>query len=139
MSGITRRGSGGPWEDQVGYSRVVVAEAGGGRTAWTAGCSATVGGRVVHPGDALQQTRVAMAMALFALEGAGFTLLDVVQTRMYVVDIRANAEAVGAAHREVFGDVRPAASMIGVSELIDPDMVVEVEVVAWSAAPPTRV
>ena len=132
MSEITRLGSGGPWEDVVGYSRVVVAGGPGGRTAWTAGCTSMVNGRVVHPGDALQQARVAMATALFALERAGFSVDDVVQTRMYVVDIVANSEAVGAAHAEVFGKARPAASMVGVASLVNPQLLVEVEVVAWS-------
>jgi enamine deaminase RidA (YjgF/YER057c/UK114 family) len=133
MNEITRLSSGGMWEDVVGYSRVVVAGGPGGRTAWTAGCTATLAGRVIHVGDALQQARVAMATALFALERAGFGVECVVQTRMYVKDLIENQEAVGLAHSEVFGAVRPAATMIGVADLVDPDMLVEVEVVAWSA------
>ena len=117
-----RLGSGAPWEDVVGYSRVVVA----GSSAWVSGTTATVDGVVVHPGDAGAQIRVALAGIARALEGAGLTMADVVRTRMYVTDI-SRWEEVGRAHGEVFGDIRPATSMVQVAALIDPAMLVEVE------------
>lgn len=128
---IERISSGGPFEDVVGYSRVVVASGPGGHTGWTAGCTALLGGVVHHPGDAYAQALVAFQTALFALERAGFAPQDVVQTRMHVVDIAAHGPDVGRAHAEVLGQVRPAATMVGVPALIDPELLVEVEVVAW--------
>ncbi len=117
-----RIGSGAPWEDVVGYSRVVVS----GSAAWVSGTTATVDGAVVHPGDAAAQTRVALAGIGRALEQAGFTLADVVRTRMFVTDI-GRWEEVGRAHGEVFGDIRPATTMVQVAALIDPGMLVEIE------------
>ena len=117
-----RLGSGAPWEDVVGYSRVVVS----GDSAWVSGTTATVDGEVVHPGDAGAQTRVALAGIGRALAEAGFALGDVVRTRMYVTDI-GRWEEVGRAHGEVFGDIRPATAMVQVAALIDPAMLVEVE------------
>ena len=128
---IERYSSGGPYEDVVGYSRVVVAAGYGGATGWTAGTTALVNGAIQHPGDAYGQALVAFLAALFALERAGFARTDTVQTRMYVVDLDRNADAVGRAHAELLGEVRPAATMIGVQSLVDPGMLVEVEVVAW--------
>ena len=95
---VERFASGGIYEDEVGYSRVVVASGYGGHTGWTAGTTAMVNGVVAHPGDALGQALVAFQAALFALERAGFSRTDTVQTRMYVVDVAANADAVGRAH-----------------------------------------
>ena len=117
-----RIGSGAPWEDVVGYSRVVVS----GDSAWVSGTTATVDGVVVHPGDAGAQARVALAVIGRALAEAGFALEDVVRTRMYVTDI-GRWEEVGRAHGEVFGDIRPATAMVQVAALIDPAMLVEVE------------
>jgi enamine deaminase RidA (YjgF/YER057c/UK114 family) len=117
-----RIGSGAPWEDVVGYSRVVVH----GDSAWVSGTTATVDGVVVHPGDAAQQTRVALTGVRRALEDAGFALGDVVRTRMYVTDI-GRWEEVGRVHGEFFGGVRPATAMVQVAALIDPAMLVEVE------------
>ena len=117
-----RLGSGAPWEEVVGYSRVVVV----GDSAWVAGTTATVDGTVVHPGDAGAQTRVALQSIERALTDAGFTLGDVVRTRMYVTDT-SRWEEVGRVHGEVFGDVRPATAMIGVAALLHPEMLVEVE------------
>ena len=119
---VVRFGSETPWEAVVGYSRVVVH----GDMAWVSGTTATVDGRVVHPGDAAGQTRQALANIAAALERAGFILADVVRTRMYVTDI-SRWEEVGRAHGEVFGDVRPATSMVQVAALIDPAMLVEIE------------
>jgi enamine deaminase RidA (YjgF/YER057c/UK114 family) len=119
---VIRFGSSSPWESVVGYSRVVVR----GETAWVSGTTATVDGSVLHPGDAAGQTRQALANIADALERAGFTMNDVVRTRMYVTDI-SRWEEVGRVHGEVFGDIRPASSMVQVSALIDPAMLVEIE------------
>lgn len=123
---IRRFGSGGPWEDVVGYSRVVAA----GPWLLTAGCTATVDGAVAHVGDAAAQAREAFRIALDALAGAGATVDDVVRTRMYIVD-RADAEAVGAVHAELFGAVRPVAAMLVITGMVHPDHLVEVELEAY--------
>ncbi len=128
---IERFSSGGIYEDEVGYSRVVVTYGYGGSTGWTAGTTAQVNGAVRHPGDAYLQALVAFQAAIFALERAGFARTDTVMTRMYVVDLAAHADQVGRAHAEILGHVRPAATMVGVAALVDPQMLVEVEVVAW--------
>jgi len=118
-----RLGSGGPWEGIVGYSRVVAV----GDQAWVSGCTAaTVDGTVAHPGDAGGQTRVALQTVARALTDAGFSVGDVVRTRIYVTDI-STWEQVGRAHGEVFGEIRPATTMVQVSALIDPTMLVEIE------------
>ena len=122
MSGVVRLNSGSPWEGIVGYSRVVVR----GDTAWVSGTTATVDGAVAHPGDAYAQTKQAIANLAEALERAGFSLADVVRTRMFVTDI-SRWEEIGRAHGEAFGDVRPATSMVQVAALIDPAMLVEIE------------
>ena len=127
---VLRLGSGGPWEAMIGYSRVVVR----GDSAWVSGCTATVDGEVVHPGDIGAQARVAFEVLVGALESAGFTAGDVVRTRMYVTDT-SRWEQVGRVHGEVFGAVRPATAMIGVSALLHPDMLVEVEADAVRGAP----
>jgi enamine deaminase RidA (YjgF/YER057c/UK114 family) len=122
---IERHGSGGPYEDEVGYSRVVLTEP----FAFVAGCTSIVGGRVCHAGDPYEQTLAAFRIAEQALRTVGLRLADVVQTRMYVVDM-GHQEAVGRAHRLLFDAVRPAATMVGVAALVDPQLLVEVEVVA---------
>jgi enamine deaminase RidA (YjgF/YER057c/UK114 family) len=119
---VTRLGSGSPYEGIVGYSRVVVR----GDAAWVSGTTSIVDGAVVHPGDAGAQTRQALRIVTEALERAGFALADVVRTRMFVTDI-SRWEEVGRAHGEVFGDVRPATTMVQVAALIDPEMLVEIE------------
>ena len=123
---VIRFGSGTPWEPVVGYSRVVVR----GDAAWVSGTTATVDGVVQHPGDAGAQTRQALEIVQDALERAGFTLADVVRTRMFVTDI-SRWEEIGRAHGEFFGDVLPATSMVEVSGLIDRRMLVEIEADAW--------
>ena len=119
---VIRLGSGGPWEAMIGYSRVVVR----GDSAWVSGCTSVVDGQVRHPGDVAAQARQAFANLAAALEKAGFTLADVVRTRMYLTDI-SRWEELGRVHGEVFGDIRPATAMIGVTALLDPAMLVEVE------------
>ena len=128
---VIRLGSGAPWEGIVGYSRVVVR----GDAAWVSGTTALVDGKVAHAGDAGAQTRQVLVLIRQALERAGFTLNDVVRTRMFVTDI-SQWEEVGRAHGEVFGDVRPTTTMVEVSALIDPAMLVEIEAdaVRWAGA-----
>ncbi len=124
-----RYGSGGPYEKSIGYSRLVMSGPGGG-LAWTAGCTATVDGELVGVGDPHAQTIAAFGVGLGALGRAGLSAADVVQTRMYVVDLATHASEVGRAHGALFAEVRPAATMVGVAALIDPRMLVEVELVA---------
>ncbi len=119
---VIRLGSGSPWEGVVGYSRVVVR----GDAAWVSGTTSMADGVVAHKGDAAAQTRQALAIIRESLERAGFTLADVVRTRMFVTDI-SRWEEIGRAHGEVFGDVRPTTTMVQVVALIDPDMLVEIE------------
>jgi enamine deaminase RidA (YjgF/YER057c/UK114 family) len=119
---VIRLGSGAPWEGIVGYSRAVVR----GDAAWVSGTTSVVDGVVVHPGDAAAQARQALTTIREVLERAGFTLADVVRTRMFVTDI-SGWEQIGRVHGEFFGDVRPATSMVQVAALIDRAMLVEIE------------
>jgi enamine deaminase RidA (YjgF/YER057c/UK114 family) len=128
---VTRRhvSSGGPWEAAGGYSRAVAA----GDACWVAGTTdAGPDGRSAHPGDVGAQARAAYGIAVRALDEAGFSTADVVRTRMYVVD-RADAAAVVAVHGELFRDVRPAATLVIVAGLIEPSLLVEVELDARRA------
>jgi enamine deaminase RidA (YjgF/YER057c/UK114 family) len=115
--------TGTPWEPIVGYSRAVRVD----RHVHVAGTTAVgADGRVVGPGDPRAQTLHILQVVRQALEAAGARLEHVVRTRIYVTDIR-QWESIGRAHGEVFRDIRPAATMVEVRRLIDPEMLVEIE------------
>ena len=122
---MTRRliSSGGPWEATAGYSRAIVV----GDTCWVAGTTdAGPDGHSRHPGDVGAQARAIFAIIETALADAGFALTDVVRTRMFVTDITRSVE-IAAVHGEIFGVIRPAATMVEVSALMAPSLLIEIE------------
>jgi len=125
----TNISSGSTWEPIVGYSRAVKI----GRHVWIAGTTAVDDqGKVVGKNDAAEQTRCILAIIRKALQDAGSELNDIVRTRIYVRDIR-HWKQIGMVHGEVFKHIRPATTMVEVSRLIDPEMLVEIEAEAYIA------
>lgn len=119
--------TGSKWEPLIGYSRAVRV----GPMVCVSGTTGTNAEGKVE-GDAYAQTKQALANVKAALEKAGARVEDVVRTRIYMADIK-EWEAVGKAHGEMFGAVRPATAMVEVKSLIDPAMRVEIEADAWVA------
>ena len=123
MTERRRISSGGTWEARYGYSRAIVA----GDTCHVSGTTdAGPDGRSLHPGDAAGQARAIFGIIERAMAEAGFSMADVVRTRMYVTD-RGNLDAVATVHGDDFGGVRPATSGIVVAALIEPSLLVEIE------------
>ncbi|MBM7438395.1 RidA family protein [Streptomyces sp. HB132] len=125
---VRRVSSGAPWEEKFGYSRAVELPTG---LVLVSGCTSVVDGQIVA-GSPHEQAVASFRVAFDALKQVGLGREDVVRTRMYITHAR-DVDEVGRAHKELFDDVRPAASMIIVSGLVDPSLVVEVEVEAYRA------
>ena len=122
--------SGSPWEAKLGYSRAVVVN----DTIYTSASAATgPDGTVVSP-DLYEQTAHVLAMLGRILEENGFSLADVVQSKLYVSDFENWAEATRA-HGEVFGEIRPAFTLVHALPFIDPAILIEAELVAVRSAP----
>jgi enamine deaminase RidA (YjgF/YER057c/UK114 family) len=124
---IERHGSGGPWEPVVGYSRVVKA----GPMVEVAGCTAVDSeGHIVGGSSVYDQARQALTNVVTALATVGAKPEDVIRTRLFITDIT-RWKDLGRAHGEVFGDIRPVTAMYGISALLDPRMLVEIEASAY--------
>lgn len=121
--GRRRVSSGGPWEARGGYSRAIAV----GDACWVAGTTdAGPDGTSQHPGDVAAQARAIFTIIERALAEAGFWRSDIVRTRMFITD-PVHAEALLVVHGELFGDVRPAATMVTVAGLMHPSLLVEIE------------
>ena len=118
--------SGSPWEDIVGYSRAVRV----GNTIEVTGTVADDQGQLIGGDDAYEQTKFALNKIVGVLKEAGARPEDVVRTRMYVANIERDWKAVGKAHHEVFGQIKPATTMVEVSRFIAPEYLVEIEATA---------
>ena len=124
---MERHGSGGPWEPVVGYSRVVRA----GPIVEVAGCTAVdADGNIVGGESVYDQARQALANVVDALAKVGAGPEHVTRTRLFITDI-SRWEELGRAHGEVFGEIRPVTAMYGITALLDPGMLVEVEATAY--------
>jgi enamine deaminase RidA (YjgF/YER057c/UK114 family) len=117
--------SGAKWENIVGYSRAVRV----GNIIEVAGTTSVDGDKVIGKGNLYEQTQFILHKIEKALDEAGASMSDVVRTRMYVTDIR-NWEDAGRAHGEFFRDIKPASTLVEVSDLIHPDLLIEIEVTA---------
>ena len=118
--------SGAKWEDIVGYSRAVRV----GNIIEVAGTTAVDGDQIIGSGDAYLQAKYCLQKIEKALLEAGATMGDVVRTRMFVTNIERDWEAIGKAHGEFFKTIKPAATMVEVSKLINSDLLIEIEVTA---------
>lgn len=119
--------SGAPWEPVVGYSRAVRV----GNLVEVAGTTAVEGDAVVGEGNAYAQAVCILRKIAGALAEAGASTADVVRTRIYLTHLARDWQAVGQAHGEVFGEIRPAATMVEVAALIDSRLLVEIEATAY--------
>ena len=123
MTDRRRVSSGGPWEATAGYSRAIAV----GDSCWVDGTTdAGPDGRSAHPGDVGGQARAVFGIIERALSAAGFGLTDVVRIRMFITDMTRKDELM-AVQGELFRDIRPAATLVEVSALIDPSLIVEIE------------
>lgn len=122
--------SGGPWESVIGYSRATVT----GEYVHVSGSTATIDGELQHKGDAYGQTLTTLNEVIAkALAQVGYGIEDVVRSRVYLANAE-DMDAVGKAHGEIFGEIRPAATMLAGIQFINKDMLVEIEVDAWKRA-----
>jgi enamine deaminase RidA (YjgF/YER057c/UK114 family) len=131
MAAVERHGSGGAYEDVVGYSRVIRA----GDLVVVAGCTASLpDGAIAGIGDLYIQTVQTIANVESALGRVGATLADVIRTRVFLTDV-GHFEGFARGHSAAFGDVRPVNTTVIVAALADPRMLIEIEADAWIGAP----